>query len=407
MRILFITHYFQPEPNFFICLPFAKKLVERGHEVQVLTGFPNYPGGKIYDGYRVKFLQRENLEGIPVIRVPIYPSHDRSSVRRILSYMSLSLSQSIIGPWVVDSADVAYVPQGPSTIGLPAYVIRLLRRIPFVYDIKDLWPDILQSTGMFDSKFGLMLVDKWCKFVYSRASKIVVITPGVKQKLLDRGVPEEKIEMIYEWCDDSHVCYAHKDKQLLKELGMEGKFNVLFAGNMGKAQAMSAVLDAATIIRHDYPSVQIVLIGSGVDVENLKNKAKELKLGNVRFLERRPISEIGAILSLADVLLVHLRNEPVLEYAIPSKTQFYMASGRPILMGVKGDASELVRKAQAGLSCEPENPESIANAIKKMVEMPREELEKMGENGRKFYNQELSFDIGVTKYERIFEEVRK
>jgi colanic acid biosynthesis glycosyl transferase WcaI len=407
MRILFIAHYFQPEPNFFVGLPFAKKLIERGHEVEVLTGFPNYPEGRVYDGYRIKLLQREILDGVPIIRVPSYPSHEQSSVKRILSYTSLSLSQAAIGPVVVKPADVAYVSQGPATIGLPACVIRLLRRIPFVYDIKDLWPDVLESTGMFNSRLGLKLVDKWCKFVYRHASKIVVITPGVKQKLLERGVPEDKIAMIYEWCDDSHICYGQKNEQLAKELGMEGRFNILFAGNMGKAQAMTAVLDAAAMIQQDCPQVQIVLIGSGVDVDNLKQKAQDLQLENVRFLKRRPISEIGAILSLADVLFVHLKDDPIFRFAVPSKTQAYMASGRPILMGVKGDAAELVKKAQAGLSCEPQNAQSIAEAFRKLATMHRDQLEKMGENGRRFYEQKLSFDIGVAKYEDIFKSVAK
>ena len=131
MRILFIAHYFQPEPNFFVGLPFAKELARRGHDVQVLTGFPNYPGGKIYDGYKIRFIQKEVIDGIPIIRVPLYPSHSSSSVKRILSYTSLSCAQASIGPFAVHSANVAYVTQGPATIGLPAIVHKLFRRIPF------------------------------------------------------------------------------------------------------------------------------------------------------------------------------------------------------------------------------------------------------------------------------------
>lgn len=407
MRILFIAHYFQPEPNFFVGLPFAKKLVEFGHEVEVLTGFPNYPGGKIYDGYRVKFLQRETLEGIPIMRVPIFPSHDQSSIRRILCYSSLALSESIIGPIIVKPADIAYVSQGPATIGLPACIHRFLRGIPFVYDIKDLWPDVLVSTGMFDSKIGLKLADKWCKFVYKRASKIVVITPGVKKKLIERGVPEEKIEMIYEWCDDSAITNVEENPQLADTLGMRGRFNIVFAGNMGKAQSLGAVLEAAKIISPEYPNVQFVLIGSGVEVEPLKKKVAGLGLNNVLFLPRKPISEIGAILRLADVLLVHLKDEPYLRTAIPSKTQAYLAAGRPILIGVKGDATDLVLKAKAGLACEPENPQSIAEAVRRFQAMSKSELDTMGENGKTFYQQELSFEIGARKYEKIFESVVK
>jgi len=405
LKILFIAHYFQPEPNFFIALPFAKKLVEFGHEVEVLTGFPNYPGGRVFEGYRIRPLQREVLEGVPIIRVPLYPSHDKSSFRRIISYASLAASQSTIGAFSVKPADVAFVNQGPATLGLPACVLRLLRRIPFVYTIQDLWPDTLPVTGMFNNPLGLGLVHRWCKFVYKCASKIVAITPGFKQKLRERGVPEDKIEVIYNWCDDSQIASGERDSQLSKDLGMEGRFNIVFAGNMGKAQSLSAVLEAAKIIDPEYPNVQFVFVGSGVEVGSLKDKAAIVKLKNVLFLARRPVSEIGAILSLADVLLVHLKDDPLFRITIPGKTQAYLASGRPILVGIKGDTADLVIKAKAGLSCEPENPRSIAEAVGKFMAISQAELDKMGENGKRFYEQELSFEIGARKYEKIFYSV--
>jgi colanic acid biosynthesis glycosyl transferase WcaI len=405
MRILFITFYFQPEPNFFAGLPFAKKLVELGHEVEVLTGFPNYPGGKVYDGYRIRPLQKETLEGIPVVRVPLYPSHDRSSIRRIISYTSFALSASVIGVPTIRLADVAYVSQGPPTIGLCAITARVIRGIPFVYDVKDLPPDCLVASGMFNNRLGIRLVDKWCKIVYRCASKIVAITPGIKRKLIERGVPEEKIEMIYEWCDDSHIANAEKSPQLARELGMEGHFNIVFAGNMGRLQSLGAVLDAAKIVAPGRPKIQFVLIGSGVEVGSLKKKAAGMGLKNVLFLPRRPVTEIGEILSLADVLLVHLKDEPYVRNAIPAKTHAYLAAGRPILVGVKGDAADLVAQARAGIACEPANPESIANAVKKFQAMSQDELDTMGKNGREFYQRELSLEIGVRKYERIFKSL--
>lgn len=405
MKILFISHYFQPEPNFFMCLPFAKELVKRGHEVQVLTGFPNYPGGKIYDGYKVKFLQREIMEGVPIIRMPLYPSHDRSSFKRILGYSSFALSSSVIGPFVIKKADVAYVAQGPATVGLPACMLKLLRRIPFVYNIQDLWPDTLTSTGMFESGMGMKIVHGWCKSVYASAAKITVITPGMKKRLIERGVAEDKIEVIYNWCDDSQIVSGEPSENLAQELGMKDKFNILFAGNIGKAQAMDAVLESAKLIKDDCPNVQFVLMGGGVEAEPLKQKAEQMGLDNVKFLARRPITEVGPILRLADVLLVHLRNDPLFEITIPSKTEAYMAAGRPVLIGVKGDASDLVLKANAGLACQPENAESIANTVRQFSAMPKSELDKMGDNGKNYYEQNLCFGIGVDQYEKIFKSI--
>lgn len=403
MRILMLSQWFQPEPTF-KGLPFARALTRLGHEVQVLTGFPNYPGGKLYDGYKIRLLQRETMDGISVVRVPLYPSHDSSGFRRAANYASFALSASLIGPWAVKPADVAYVFHPPVTVGLPAIWLRLLRNIPFVYDIQDLWPDTLAATGMMNSKRVLAMADRWCRFVYKRADRIAVLSPGFKEALCKRGVPEEKIEVIYNWCDDDIATQA-RDEGLSGELGLSGKFNVVFAGTMGKAQALDAVLDAAAMVRERAPEMRFVFVGGGVDVNRLKGKAEAAKLSNVRFLPRMSVSEIKPVLARADVLLVHLRDTPLFRITIPSKTQAYLAVGRPILMAVPGDAADLVNTASAGVCCAPENARAIAEAALKLYNMPREQLEGMGQRGREFYNRELSLSIGARKYERLFNAV--
>lgn len=404
MRILILTQWFNPEPTF-KGLPFAKELVKLGHEVEVLTGFPNYPDGKIYDGYRIQPLQRETMDGVPILRVPLYPSHDKSATKRIANYASFAFSCSTIGAFSVKPADIMYVYHPPATIGLPALILYLMRRIPFIYDIQDLWPDTLAATGMVNSHAVLWLVDKWCRFIFSKAARIAVLSPGFKETLIKRGVPGDKIAIIYNWSDDSKIQAKGKDQALARELGLAGRFNIIFAGTMGRAQALDAVLDTAEIIAEKFARIQFVFVGGGVDVSRLKQKAKDLKIRNILFLSRRPFSEIGAILNLADVLLVHLKDDPLFEITIPSKTQAYMAAGRPILMAVKGDVSELVKKAKAGLTCIPESPQSIAEAVEKFFTMPQEDLELMGYNGRKFYEKELSLTVGVSRYEKIFQSV--
>ena len=402
MRILFVAHYFRPEPNFFFGLPFAKELQHRGHHIQVITGFPNYPGGKIYDGYKITLLHKEIMEGIPIYRFPLFPSHDRSSLKRILCYATLSASMAALAPWIIEPADVAFVVQGPATIGFPATILKWFRGIPFVYNIQDIWPDSLLSTGMFSSRTGLKALHAWCSFVYKRAAKITVITPGMKRALIDRGVPENKIEVIYNWCDDVLMCRSEPEKKIAQQLGLAGKFNVIFAGNMGEAQALDKVIEAAALVGPQYPDVQFVFIGSGVEVEHLKAFAGTKNVQNVLFLPRMPVSEIGSALCLAEVLLVHLRRDPLFAITIPSKTQAYLAMGKPILMAVEGDATDLVNKAQAGLSCVPENPESIADAVGKFYQMNPEQRKQLGTNGMNFYDRELSFARAVSSYEKIF-----
>jgi glycosyltransferase involved in cell wall biosynthesis len=403
MRILMLTQWFTPEPDF-KGLPFAKELVRLGHEVQVLTGFPNYPGGKVYDGYNIRPFQREVIDGIPVIRVPLYPSHDTSSIRRILNYISFALSAALLGPLLVKQADVVYVYHAPATIALPAMVLKILRRIPFVYDINDLWPDSLAASNMFNSRFLLKCVDLWCGLTYRMASHIVVAAPGFKVKLLERGIPESKIDVIYNWCNEVQQI-AEPDEDVAREPGMSGRFNLVFAGTMGKVQALDSVIDAAKVIAVKLPQVQFVFIGGGVEVERLKTRISAEGIVNCLFLPRRPVAEIGPILSLADVLLVHLQDAPLFEITIPSKTAAYMAVGRPILMAVRGDSADLLEEAGAGITCIPEDTDSIASAVERLAAMSQEERDEMGRRGVRYYQQELSLAVGARRFEIIFDAV--
>ncbi len=188
---------------------------------------------------------------------------------------------------------------------------------------------------------------------------------------------------------------------------MAGRFNIVFAGTMGKAQALSAVLTAARLLSDKLPNVQFVFIGGGIEVEKLKQMKDEQGLQNVRLLPHRPMSEIGEILGLPDVLLVHLNDDPLFKITIPGKTQAYMAAGRPILIGVRGDAAALVEKAGAGIACTPEDPQNIALAVERLYNLPKEKLEQMGRNGKSFYQQELSLSVGVHRFDKIFESFFK
>ena len=402
MRILLLSHYFHPEPYFL--LPLAEELVRRGHSVEVLTGFPNYPEGKIYEGYRQRLWFRETINGIPIIRVPLYPNHDRSSLKRIFSYTSLALSKALLGSFLIQKPDVVYVTQGPATIGLPACICKWLRGAPFIYHIQDLWPDSLASTGMFSNQTGIRLVHKWCDFIYSQAARIVVLAPGMKRCLVERGVAEEKVDVVYNWADETnlHGGIEH-DEALAEKLGMTAKFNIVFAGNMGKAQGLDTVLDAAALLRDQIPNLQFVLVGDGVEKERLRASAKQRGLTNVIFHPFQPASEIGRTLRLADALLIHLKNDPLFQMTIPSKTQAYLAMGRPILVGVGGDAEALVKEAGAGVSCIPGDAESMAAAASKLYHMSQAERDKAGLGGASYYRECLSFKQGVDRLENLFD----
>lgn len=399
MHILIVSQWFDPEPTFKGML-FAKELQRQGHRVSVLTGFPNYPGGKVYPGYRVRAFQRETMDGISILRVALYPSHDGSAAKRALNYLSFALSASV-GVLAVERPDVAYIYHPPATVALPAMVLKLLRGVPFLYDVQDLWPDTLAATGMVNGSAALSLVGKGMSGVYRMASRIAVLSPGFRTALERKGIPAGRLEVIANWADEAQIeVSVSADSPSSKwPAGLEGKFVVTFAGNLGKAQALETVLDAAELLK-DREDVCFLLVGGGVEAVGLAREAEDRGLGNVVFVPRQPISEIGEFLARSDALLVHLRDDPLFEITIPSKTQAYLMAGRPILMGVKGDAAALVAEAGAGFAFEPENPEQLADAVTKLMSCSSSERHAMGASGAKYYSEELALEVGARRFSR-------
>jgi len=399
MRILFLTQWFQPEP-FFKGLPFAKALREKGHDVEVLTGFPNYPGGKVYPGYRVRFYQRDTMDGIPVHRVALYPSHDKSAIRRIINYLSFSLSAFLFGPWRVEKPDVIYV-YNLVTLGPPAFLLRFLFGAKVIIDVQDLWPESVANSKMLGHKVVLNVLNGICGWIYRGADQVTVLSPGFKQELINRGVAPEKIEVSYNWCDETSIAVDASPVGAVIPPEFAGKFVVLFAGAMGLAQGLDTVLDCARLCRETLPDIQFVLIGGGVDRPRLQKRAEEMGVDNVIFLPPRSMERMGEIFALADALLVHLKDDPLFRITIPSKTQAYLYTGKPIIMAMRGDAADLVREAGAGIVCEPDDPQEMMNAIKALCEMPVIKRQKMGEAGHRYYMNHLSFNQGVKQFERI------
>ena len=215
MRILFLTQWFQPEPHF-KGLPFVRKMKERGHEVEVLTGFPNYPGGKLYPGYRVRLFQKEIIDGIRVNRVVLFPSHDRSGFKRIMNYLIFSLSAALLGPLLVRKPDVIYV-YNLITLSWAALVMKHISGCKIVYDVQDLWPESVINSGILSNRFLLNVLNRWCVWAYCRADRLAVLSPGFKRALIERGVPRERIEVVYNWCDSTNWESRKRDNDLAHE----------------------------------------------------------------------------------------------------------------------------------------------------------------------------------------------
>jgi glycosyltransferase involved in cell wall biosynthesis len=404
LRILFLSQWFQPEP-IFKGLPLARALRDRGHEVEVLTGFPNYPGGKVYPGYRIRLWQNETMDGIRLHRVALYPSHDRSGLRRTLNYLSFGLSAASVGNLLVrDRPDVVYA-FNLVTLGLAAGLLRLRFGCPVVYDISDLWPESVADSGMLDVPFLLAALDRWSRAVYGKAAHLIAISPGMKRELVRRGADESRVSVVYNWCDEEHMRPAPRDECLAEHYGFRGRFVAMFAGAMGVMQKLDAVLDAAEILERTAPRILFALIGGGVDRDRLRRAASERRLSNVAFIDQQPAENMGRILALADAALVLLKDSPSLRLAIPSKIQAYMAAGKPIVAAIRGDAEDILRDSGAGRIVEPETPGALADALAELARLPESERRAMGLRGRDFYLSKMSMDAGVVAMEKIFRQV--
>ncbi|WP_437894984.1 glycosyltransferase family 4 protein [Sorangium sp. So ce124] len=400
MRILLLSQWYAPEP---VARPhlLAEALVERGHEVASICAFPSYPQGRIYPGYRQRLWDVERTGGVKVIRLPIYPDHSRSRVLRTLNYASFAASTALLGPVLSGPADVAWVHNPPPSLGLAAAWLTALRGIPMIYEVQDMWPETAAASGMLNNRLVLSGIDRLTSAIYDRSAAITVISPGLKRELVRKGVSPNKVHLIPNWADDRIYRPMEPDPQLAEEHGLSGKFVVLFAGNMGAAQALSSVLAAADLLR-DLADIRIVFVGEGVDAPRLRREAADRALPNVVFIGQQPHERMPYFFAMADVLLAHLRRDPCFEMTIPSKIPAYMAAGRPVLVGAGGDPADLVRDSGAGLACEPGDPLALAAAIRQLHGMAPEARRAMGETGRRFFLTWFTRDSLITRYEEVF-----
>jgi glycosyltransferase involved in cell wall biosynthesis len=407
-RVVFLSICFDPEPGTVMGLPLAQRLRELGdYDVRVLTAVPWYPLGRVYPGYKMKLWQWEELGGVRVLRVPVYPSHDRSPVRRVATYLSFMLAALFIGIPLIGRADIVYYFDSLPTTGVVAAILAALRRAAVVQHIGDLWPDTVTESGMLPRGRFVRIAEKsvgaWISWLYRRHAAITVASPGLKHLLVDRKVIAEKISVVQTWAFEDKFYPMPADPSLRASLGFD-RFTVLYAGNVGPLQALDTVLRAAHELR-DRGDIQIAIMGGGQSEGDLRRLHAELGLTNVRLLPPRPMHEMNAINASADALLVHLRDIPIMHATTPSKTQVAMACGKPVLMGVRGDAAQLIVDANAGFAFPPESPQEMADAIRALADLSEGERTAMGRNGRDYYERHLSRAVGGRVVHDIFQRI--
>lgn len=402
MRVLILSQYYTPEPVEKVH-DLASGLVRNGHEVEVLTGFPCYPHGKIYSGYRQRLASHEVLDGVTVRRIPQLPDHSRSVLRRVLYYMSFALSAIGLGPFLVRKADVVVVYQAALPVGLAGWWLSRWLGAPLVLDVVDLWPESVTASGLLNRRWIISTIRSVAKFIYGAATHVNVVTEGFRQNLIAMGVPERKLSVIENWMPTATYSLAEPDTAFARQFELQDKFVVMYAGNMGASQDLHTVLNAANLLR-DQVDVRFVLVGGGLQHEELVRRVADEKLTNVILPGRFPPERMPGMYAFANVLLVHLKPDSLSDVSIPSKTFAYMASGRPVLMAVRGDGAEFLHKNQFGLTAEPSDPASLADAVLTLRNMAPTAREEFGVNGRNAFELRYCSKVQIERFERLLEQ---
>lgn len=405
MRVLILSQYYDPEP---VPKPgeLAEALRERGHQVAVLTGFPNYPSGKLYQGFRLRLVKREVIDGIPVTRTFEYPYHGTNVIGRLFNYFSFMVSAPL-GSLLTPACDAIYVWHPPLTVGVVAWMIARLRGVRFVYDVQDIWPESAVLSGLLRDGWLVRMMSRLERFVYRRADFLLVVTEAARDNLVAKGVDPAKVAAMPHWVDEK--LFAERDEgassQVRDQYDWTDRFVVLFAGNVGLVQGLETVVRAAGHLQKE-KKILIVLVGDGNDKERLQELTNRLGLNDhVRFIDRQPMERMPDFMAASDALLVHLKQSELSRLVIPSKTLAYLAAGKPILMAMDGAAAQLVTEAGAGIVVSPEDPIALADAIRSVSAMPEAEQAAMGARGRQYLLENLSKQKVISQYEEILQRV--
>ena len=385
MKVLIVSQYFWPE-NFRIN-DLAQGFTERGHQVTVLTGQPNYPSGKFFPGYGFFKNFSQTYEGIRVLRVPLIPRGNGKGFRLLLNYISFALMGSILGPLLCrGDFDVIFVHEpSPITVGFPAIVLKIIKKAPIIFWVLDLWPESLSATGAVKSPVILGGIRQIVKFIYNRCDKVLVQSRGFVARIKELNIPPEKILYFPSWAEDLYQPSSRSHYSEIPELP-EG-FLVMFAGNIGAAQDFPTLLGAAEKLK-SHKNIHWIIIGDGRKYEWVKEKVHNLGLGqNIHLMGRHPLQMMPSFFSKADALLVTLKRDPIMSLTIPGKIQSYLASGKPIIAALDGEGVNIVQEAGAGMTSPAESVEGLAQTVLQMSRKSPSELEDMGMKGRHYYNE--------------------
>ncbi len=406
MRILVVTDRFIPEisPPCFRTMEHAQVWKKLGHEVTVLTCAPNSPHGKVFPGYRNRLYQTEVMDGIRVIRIWSYMTSNEGIVKRSLDYLSFAL-MAIFFFWRLPKFDIMVASSPPLFVPVGVYGLSLLRRRPWVFELRDLWPASIAAVGL---KMGrvMRLLTRLEMFLYRKADRIVAVTPAFIEELSERGIPREKMDLATNGVNTETFNNGNVKFDARERLGIKkDEFLAAYIGAVGAAHGLKTILDAAELCR-ERPEIRFLIIGEGADRANLEKEAAERNITNLMFRDFVPHDDIPSYLAALDVGIVHLKPHRVFRTVIPSKIFEFMAMGTPMIFAVEGCSAEIVKKAGAGYCIPSGDPRAMADAISELQNDPQR-LKQMGRQGKEAVANEFSREAKAKEMLRSFEIVLK
>jgi len=403
MKVLIVSQYYWPES--FRITEVVRSLHDQSVEVEVLTGKPNYPRGKLFAGYHAWGIQQEIYQGIIINRIPLL-ARGGGGWRLALNYLSFIVSGLLFAPWVLrkKNFDVIFV-YAPSPIlqALPAIFLGWLKRAPVVLWVQDLWPDSLSATGHVHNQTILMLVKQLVRFIY-RHSDLLLVQSKAFIALVSEFASDTPVIYYPNSVDSSFAITSNNPVPVIAGLG-DG-FSVMFAGNIGSAQAVGVIVESAALLK-EYLDINFVVLGDGSSYTWMLTECNKLGLTNVNMPGRFPVETMPSLMQKASVLLVTLADKPIFAVTIPSKVQAYMAAGRPIIACLNGEGARLVVEAKAGLATPAEDAKSLADTILILYKQSTIERETMGDNGRKYYQKYFNHNRLVEELIGILQNVTK
>ncbi|HZM14533.1 MAG TPA: glycosyltransferase family 4 protein [Candidatus Krumholzibacteria bacterium] len=405
MRVLFISQYFPPEMGAPAARTYelARRWVQLGAEVTVVTAVPNHPTGVVPERYRRGRLFEEHLDGIRVLRTWIYPAANRGFWRRSLNYVSFMCSSLCFGVRRAGPVDIVIATSPQFLVGLSGWVASRWRGVPFVFEVRDLWPDSIAALGVLREGLLLRTLQRLEMLLYRQAVRIVGVAHSTKTELVRRGVEPEKIVIIPNGADSEVFRDLEKFNGIRENLDLGRKFVVSYIGTHGLAHGLDTVLDCADRLRQ-LPDIAFLFVGDGAERERLVERAGELALPNVHFLGVQPRERIPYYLATSDVSLVPLRRKELFQKVLPSKLFEIMGCSRPVILGVEGEAQIAVERAEAGLCVAPEDPQQLAEAILTLFQDPAL-ADRLGRNGRSYVRRHYCRDRLAGAYFALLRQV--